>query len=118
MTGADEKGSPPTADVQGQGLRYVGFDDLHIPAIDAAKAKSLCAMQFEKLRRRAKSASELVVHLKEYNKGEHGRHKYSVHLKLVLDGVVIVSDKAHGWDVLTALHKGFDDLAHLVEKKQ
>jgi hypothetical protein len=95
-------------------IQFTGLKELE--SLDQERVKDLAATYYDKIKRSLKNITTLQIHIKEYKK-EGARKKYSVHIKAVAPTKVIVSTKAHDWDIARVMHKAFQDIEREIVHK-
>lgn len=99
-----------------QNIEFVNLNEMHVSKAIKKKIEKVAAFHAEKIGFLVKNAFSMRIHFKEYKK-EGKRHKYSIHLQVFFARTSIATDKAHDWDIVRALHKGFEDLKNRIRHK-
>jgi CBS domain-containing protein len=95
-------------------IKFVGLNDTKLNPYQKYTVKKIASNEAFKLQRKINNEMNLVIHLKDYDKG--GKQKFSIHLRIETPGQMISSEQ-HDWDLETALRKTFNNAKNSVKKK-
>jgi hypothetical protein len=95
-------------------VRFVGLNDLS--SEEQVTVYQLTTENYEKIKRDLNNITNLVVHIKSYDKTGH-RKKYSLHVHCIAPTHVFESCNADDWELPRALHKAFEDIRHQIAHK-
>ena len=95
-------------------IKFVGLNDTKLNPYQKYTVKKIASNEAFKLQRKINNEMNLVIHLKDYDKG--GKQKFSIHLRMETPGQMISSEQ-HDWDLETALRKTFNNAKNSVKKK-
>jgi len=95
-------------------IKFVGLNDTKLNPYQKYTVKKIASNEAFKLQRKINNEMNLVIHLKDYDKG--GKQKFSIHLRIETPGQMISSEQ-HDWDLETALRKVFNNAKNSVKKK-
>ena len=95
-------------------IKFVGLNDTKLNPYQKYTVKKIASNEAFKLQRKINNELNLVIHLKDYDKG--GKQKFSIHLRIETPGQMISSEQ-HDWDLETALRKTFNNAKNSVKKK-
>jgi hypothetical protein len=93
-------------------IQFVGIKDLEDTQKDLVN--KLSTEYYEKIKRKVKNLTNLIVHIKVYSKGGESK-KYSLHVRCIAPTHVFESCKSHDFDLATGLHKSFEDIIHQID---
>src|SRR3989344_8191778 len=96
-------------------IRFVGLNDVGLMEYQKTIVQKIASNEAFKLQREIQDEFSMVVHLKEYSKGNRER-KYSVSLRVDAPGQSITVSQ-YDWRVETALHKTFDNAKNALKRK-
>ncbi|MBT6774689.1 CBS domain-containing protein [Candidatus Woesearchaeota archaeon] len=95
-------------------IKFVGLNDTKLNPYQKYTVKKIASNEAFKLQRKINNEMNLVIHLKDYDKG--GKQKFSIHLRIETPGQMISSEQ-HDWELETALRKVFNNAKNSVKKK-
>jgi len=87
--------------------QFVGLKDVKLKPYQKFNLQQMAQEAIQKLERKLKQESQVVIHVKEHGKKDQGREKYSVTLHVNLPGIKLVSEQVE-WDPELALRNAFD----------
>ncbi len=94
-------------------IQFVGLKELSEE--ETSVVTEVATAEYEKLMKKVHNITSALVHLKVYGEGQ--TKKFAVHVRINLPSLLLESCKSHDWDLPTALHKSFEDIAHQAEHK-
>ncbi len=96
-------------------IRFVGLNDVGLLAYQKEAVQKIASNEAFKLQREIQDQFSMVVHIKEYSKGDRER-KYSVSLRVDAPGQSITVSQ-FDWRIETALRKTFDNAKNALKRK-
>ncbi|MEK6939909.1 MAG: CBS domain-containing protein [Nanoarchaeota archaeon] len=96
-------------------IRFVGLNEVGLLAYQKEAVQKIASNEAFKLQREIQDQFSMVVHIKEYSKGDRER-KYSVALHLDAPGQNL-NVTQYDWRIETALHKTFDNAKNALKRK-
>lgn len=85
------------------------LDEMELEAVNRIASKG-----YDKIKRELKNEVLITVHIKSHDK-QGTQRKYSVHVKVMAPTRIFTSTKAVDWNLETALHKSFEDVAKMIQ---
>ncbi|MEK6949092.1 MAG: hypothetical protein AABX34_02645 [Nanoarchaeota archaeon] len=85
------------------------LDEMELEAVNRIADKG-----YDKIKRELKNEVSITVHVKSHNK-QGSQRKYSVHVKVMAPTRIFTSTHAVDWNLETALHKSFEEVAKMIQ---
>ncbi|MEM4263758.1 MAG: hypothetical protein QW666_02580 [Candidatus Woesearchaeota archaeon] len=95
-------------------VQFVGVSELE--PMEQQTVQLLSTENYEKIKRAMKNITNLVIHVKKYEKGGE-RKKYSIHVRAICPTAAIESCNADDFELPRALHKAFTDIKEQIKHK-